>query len=105
MASDYLRHTAEVIHIVHMDCQCPTSPAKLTYMKTDKKFCRVTLEPELEKMAALWPAAKRFEVAQKLNRWAKQLRISALIMASDGRGPGRRQVSVPVLPRRKATLN
>ena len=41
-------------------------------MKTEKKFCRVTLEPELEEIAALWPAAKRFEVAHKLKRWAKQ---------------------------------
>lgn len=74
-------------------------------MKTDKKFCRVTLEPELQEIAALWPAAKRFEVAQKLGRWAKQLKISALIMASDGRGSGPRRASVPVLPRRKAVLN
>ncbi len=76
-------------------------------MKTDKKFCRVTLEPELQEIAALWPAAKRFEVAQKLGRWAKQLKISALIMASDGRGRGqsRRPASVPSLPKRKASLN
>jgi len=74
-------------------------------MKTEKKFCRVTLEPELQEIAALWPAAKRFEVAHKLRRWAKQLRISALIMASDGRGQNHRPASVPVLSRRKATLN
>jgi hypothetical protein len=29
-------------------------------MKAQKKICRVTLEPELEEIAALWPAAKRF---------------------------------------------
>jgi hypothetical protein len=75
-------------------------------MKTEKKFCRVTLEPELQEIAALWPAAKRFEVAHKLKRWAKQLKISAAIMASDGRAAqARRPSSVPVLARRKAVLN
>jgi hypothetical protein len=91
-----------------MDSGCPTLSAKLGGMKTDKsekRVCRVRLEPELEKIAALWPAAKRFEVAQKLKRWAKQLRISAMIMASDGRGPKARPASVPSLPRRKAALN
>jgi hypothetical protein len=73
--------------------------------KPDKKICRVRLEPELEEIAALWPAAKRFEVAQKLRRWAKQLRISAIIMASDGRGQKPKPASVPCLPRRKAALN
>ena len=88
-----------------MDSQCLTSLARLAYMKTERKFCRVALEPELQEIAALWPAAKRFEVAHKLKRWAKQLRISALIMASDGRGQNRRPASVPVLSKRKATLN
>ena len=74
-------------------------------MKTEKKFCRVTLEPELQEIAALWPAAKRFEVAHKLRRWAKQLKISALIMASDGRGQNPKPASLPALPRRKAVLN
>jgi len=88
-----------------MDSQCPTPAVTLRDMKTEKKFCRVTLEPELQEIAALWPAAKRFEVAHKLKRWSKQLRISALIMASDGRGQNRRPPSVPVLSRRKMTLN
>jgi hypothetical protein len=73
--------------------------------KAEKRFCRVRLEPELEEIAGLWPAAKRFEVARKLKRWAKQLRISALIMASDGRGQKPPPTSVPSLPRRKAVLN
>ncbi len=81
-------------------------PGDIGWMKTDKKkICRVTLEPELEEMAALWPAAKRFEVALKLKRWAKQLKISAQIMISDGRGQKPRVSSVPALPRRKALLN
>lgn len=88
-----------------MDSHCLNPLATLADMKTEKKFCRVTLEPELQEIAALWPAAKRFEVAHKLRRWAKQLRISALIMASDGRGQNHRPASVPVLSRRKATLN
>jgi hypothetical protein len=91
-----------------MDSQCPTLPATLDGYEaedTNKRVCRVRLEPELEAIAALWPAAKRFEVAQKLRRWAKQLRISAMIMASDGRGPKPRPASVPSLPRRKAALN
>ena len=74
-------------------------------MKSDKKFCRVILEPELQEIAALWPAAKRFEMARKLKRWAKQLRISALIMASDVRGGPRQPASMPALPRRRAALN
>jgi hypothetical protein len=89
-----------------MDSQCPTGRATLGRMKTEKKFCRVTLEPELQEIAALWPAAKRFEVAHKLKRWAKQLKISAAIMASDGRAAqAPRPTSVPVLARRKAGLN
>jgi hypothetical protein len=82
-----------------------SNPARETGgMKTEKKICRVTLEPELQEIAALWPAAKRFEVAFKLRRWAKQLRISALIVASDGR-PNPRPASVPRLARRKAAWN
>jgi hypothetical protein len=96
------------LKVIHMDSGCPTLPAILDGMKSEKsekKLCRVRLEPELEEIAALWPAAKRFEVAQKLKRWAKQLRISALIMVSDGRGQKPRPASVPSLPRRKAALN
>jgi len=81
-------------------------PGEIGGMKMQKtKLCRVRLEPELEEIAALWPAAKRFEVALKLKRWAKQLRISALIMTSDGRGQKARPASVPSLPRRKAAWN
>ena len=81
-------------------------PGEIGGMKMQKaKLCRVRLEPELEAIAALWPAAKRFEVALKLKRWAKQLRISALIMTSDGRGQKPRPASAPSLPRRKAAWN
>jgi len=66
---------------------------------------RVTLEPELEEIAASWPAAKRFEAARKFSRWARQLKVSASIMASDARGRTFRRISVPRLPRRKTVLN
>jgi hypothetical protein len=65
---------------------------------------RVKLEPELEEIAGLWPAAKRFEMARKLARWVRQLRTSARIMMLDSQGPRRRK-SLPKLPRAKAILN
>jgi len=37
------------------------------------KRIRVALEPELEEIAAFWPPAKRFEMARKFGRWARQL--------------------------------
>jgi hypothetical protein len=48
-----------------------------------KKRPRVALEPELEQIAAFWPAAKRFEMARKFRRWSRQLRISGLILFQD----------------------
>jgi len=65
---------------------------------------RVTLEPELEEIAALWPAAKRFEAAAKMRRWARQLTVSAKIMCMDA-SPSPRRHGVPILPQRKAVLN
>jgi|GEM_PF-1768441 len=52
-------------------------------MKDEKKYCPVTLEPELEEIAALWPAAKRFEMAEKFRRWARQLKVSGRIMVKN----------------------
>jgi hypothetical protein len=68
---------------------------------------RVQLEPELEAIAALWPAAKRLEVARKLKRWSRQLRVSARIMLGDAALGDRRTrpQSVPALPLRKAARN
>jgi hypothetical protein len=85
-----------------MDSQCPTRFESLQGM--DKKYCRVTLEPELEEIAALWPAAKRFEAARKLRRWARQLAVSAMVMVNDAR-PSPRRPGVPTLARRKAAWN
>ncbi len=65
---------------------------------------KVLLEPELEEMAADWPAAKRFDVGRKLERWSHQLLLSARIMSSfSSIGAGRPEL--PRLPRRKAALN
>jgi hypothetical protein len=48
---------------------------------------RVRLEPALEQEAALWPAAKRRAMARKLERWARQLRVSAEILERDQAPP------------------
>jgi hypothetical protein len=71
-----------------------------------KKFSlRVTLEPRLEKIAKSWAPAKRFEAARTFKRWARQLEISAKIIAFDARGQSVRPPQLPKLPRRKAALN
>jgi hypothetical protein len=49
-------------------------------MKTEKPYCPVTLEPELEEDAALWTPAQRLAAARKFERWARQLRVSAFIL-------------------------
>lgn len=51
-----------------------------------KKHPRVRLEPGLEEKALLWSPSKRLSVAKKLERWARQLRISAAILKAD-QGP------------------
>ena len=72
--------------------------------KVENKYCPVTLEQELEEIAALWPAAKRFEMAQKFKRWARQLKVSALIM-SRASCPDVKPPSMPRVAPRKAALN
>lgn len=64
---------------------------------------RVVLEPELEEMAALWLPAKRFEMAQKMERWARQLRVSARILSQTYAQARKR--GLPRLPLKKAKLN
>ena len=49
-------------------------------MKTEHLCCPVTLEPELEEEARLLTATQRREFAGKLERWARQLRVSAAIL-------------------------
>jgi hypothetical protein len=64
---------------------------------------RVALEPELEEIACLWPPAKRFEMARKFRRWARQLRISGLILFHDSH-PGERP-ALRFISLRKSRLN
>lgn len=66
---------------------------------------RVKLEPELEEIAAAWPVAKRFAMAQKFKRWSRQLRISALVMISDDPGRTARPRALRFVAPRKAALN
>lgn len=65
--------------------------------------CRVALEPELEEIAAFWPAAKRFEMARKFGRWARQLRVSAFILFHDSHQTAK--PSLRYVGPRKARLN
>lgn len=52
---------------------------------------RVTLEPELEALAVEWDGPMRAILAKKFKRWARQLDLSARIMAKDeGHKPPKR---------------
>jgi len=76
-------------------------------MKKDKKenkYCPVTLEPELEEIAAMWGPNKRFEMAQKFRRWGRQLRISGFIMLRASHPDVKRPALQSVGPR-KASRN
>jgi len=68
-----------------------------------KKARRVALEPELEEIAAFWSAAKRFEMARKFRRWARQLRVSAFILFHDSHPAS--PPSLRFVAPRKARLN
>lgn len=48
-----------------------------------EKKIRVTLEPELEEEVCLMTLHQRKMLLKKLNRWAKQLRISIKILEAD----------------------
>ena len=71
----------------------------------ETKVSRVQLEPELEEIAALWPANKRLEVARKFKRWARQLQVSGRIMLRDASGRTLPPRGVPIVARQKAALN
>ena len=63
----------------------------------DKRYCPVILEPELEEEACLWTPGQRRAFAGKLERWARQLRVSAFILerrAARPRTPSLKAVSV-----------
>ena len=72
-------------------------------MKTDRKYCPVTLEPELEEEASLLTAGQRREFARKLERWARQLRVSAVIL--DRVSAPKPPPSLAFVPRRRLLLN
>ncbi|MGH7942733.1 MAG: hypothetical protein ACREE6_10310 [Limisphaerales bacterium] len=70
-----------------------------------RSAARVVLEPKLEAIAALWPPAKRLEMAKMFSRWARQLRVSSFIMTTDARGRVFPRPALPKSSRRKAALN
>jgi len=47
------------------------------------KGVRVTLEPALEQISALWTEQKALQMACVYERWARQLRIKVRIIRSD----------------------
>jgi hypothetical protein len=81
----------------------PNDPSEIPLLPLPPKKLRVALEPELEQVAGCWPAAKRFEMARKFHRWARQLRITGLILFRDSH-PASRPALRFVAPR-KARLN
>jgi hypothetical protein len=68
-----------------------------------KTRARVTLEPELEQVVALYTPGQRMELAWKFERWARQLRVSAFILRRM-RGPLKQGV-LKALSRRRLALN
>lgn len=79
----------------------PSSEKPVPLLPPKKR--RVALEPELEQIAGCWPPAKRFEMARKFHRWARQLRISGFILFHDSH-PASKPALRFVGPR-KARLN
>jgi hypothetical protein len=72
-------------------------------VKIEKKFCPVTLEPELEEAAALMTAHERRMMAKRLRRWARQLEVSAFIL--DRVYAPKPPPALKVLPARRLVLN
>jgi len=66
---------------------------------------RVQLEPELEEIAAFWPPAKRFEMARKFKRWARQLKVSGFILFHEAHPAAHQPPSVQFVALRKVRLN
>jgi hypothetical protein len=64
---------------------------------------RVTLEPALEKISALWTEEKALRMACVFDRWARQLRMKVQFARAD-RNPPRRPPLRP-LPRRRLVQN
>lgn len=83
-----------------LDGRCPTLIDTVGRMKHSRS--PVTLEPELEEMAALWTPAKRLEMARYFTRWARQLKVSAFILSKNSNVP---KAVLRPLPQRKQALN
>jgi len=81
------------------------TPCKAKRMKIKNKYCSVTLEPELEKIAGLWTPLKRLEMARKFEKWARQLRISGKIMIFRSPGHSGRRGSLEFVAPRKVGHN
>jgi len=64
---------------------------------------RIVLEPELEEIAKELNASRRRALAGKLERWAKELRVSAFILDRDAEP--RPKPSLKRLPNRRLLLN
>jgi hypothetical protein len=79
------------------------SGGPLALSTKQRRACRVQLEPELEAIAAFWPASKRFEMSRKFGRWARQLRVSGFILFQDAHPISRPVMRFVAL--RKAGLN
>jgi hypothetical protein len=72
-------------------------------VNTERKHSQVTLEPELEAEACLMTSSQRREFARKLERWARQLRVSAVIL--DRVSAPKPPPSLTFVPRRRLLLN
>ncbi len=71
-------------------------------MRRDRK--RVTLEPELEKIAGEWSPLKRIEVGMVYLRWGRELVVSGRVLLH-ARPPERRPRCLRPLPRRRLAQN
>lgn len=70
-------------------------------MKSKRVTKRVILEPELEAIAGELGVFDRLLMAEKMERWVRQLRISARMLAK----PSARRLRPPRLTGRQAALN
>jgi hypothetical protein len=71
-------------------------------MTPKRKSSRVQLELPLEIKVATWSPPRRIALAEKLERWARQLRVSAAILLRDEPKPTKR---LKPIPQEKAALN
>lgn len=74
-------------------------------MKENKNgTSRVRLEPELEEFAGNWGPLHCLEVADRWERWVRQLRMKARIILKDRSGP-KPKASLRSVPPRKLAWN